>query len=104
MDVFVRTFMDDQEYFHVDLNMTIFDFKLLIQDYFNISMNDQIIYVTEDDNIILVPDYIENVRDFFTNGQHIYIHVNFHIENNNDINNYNDNDNDNDNDIIEPAG
>jgi len=90
MDIFVRTFMGDQEYFHVDLNMTIFDFKLLIQDYFNISVNDQIIYVAEDPNI-LVPDYVENVRDFFTNGQHVYIDVNFNLENNI-------------NDNIEPAG
>jgi hypothetical protein len=96
MDIFVRTFMNEQEYFHVDLNMTIFDFKLLIQDYFNISVNDQIIYVSEDDNIILVPDYIENVRDFFMNGQHVYIHVNFHLENVDNV--------DADNDIIEPAG
>ena len=90
MDIFVRTFMGDQDYFHVDLNMTIFDFKQLIQDHFDISVNDQIIYVIEDPNI-LVPDYVENVRDFFTNGQHVYIDVNFHLENDN-VN------------IIEPAG
>ena len=100
MDIFVRTFMGDQDYFHVDFNMTIVDFKYLIQDYFNISVNDQIIYVTEEDNI-LVPDYVENVRDFFTNGQHVYIDVNFHL----DVENV---DNDNVNveveNNIEPAG